>query len=257
MRDIGVARSLGPRRADEDTNGDLSIMDSTLYADCVLWQAFSYSDNSDADFYDLSTSGNDGSQGTAAAQPSHQTALGGYYDFDGVDDVIVVPDSASLRVSNNLSMAMWVNPDTASGDVAAGKDDLTLGRDYSFQINTLDLRVIITQDGTYTAGNRLDVRTTGSRVPTNVWTHCAFTFASGTIVLYVNGKELTQDVVQDDGIGYVNASSAQFTLGARSNNGAAQNFYDGALADGRVFDATLTSNEVYTIWNDTKSTYGL
>ena len=68
---------------------------------------YNFNTNLGATVFDLSGNGNHGSVSGATYVAS---SCGGFYSFDGIDDFIFVPASASLNVTGSLSLAAWVNP---------------------------------------------------------------------------------------------------------------------------------------------------
>tara|TARA_R110002110_G_scaffold213715_1_gene427123 strand:- start:403 stop:1209 length:807 start_codon:yes stop_codon:yes gene_type:complete len=240
----------GGHRYDFDTLGKRSVTPSADYGNIVLWQAFSYSDNSDADFYDLSTDGNDGAQTTAAAQPTHSTADGGVYDFDGVDDNIDC-GSVATAISGQLTVAAWIRTDQATATVVVfdGRNDSGSNAGFLMDMQTGDnIRLIIDTDAAAGANS-----TGASTLSTNTWYHVAGTRdGSGVIDVYVNGS-------QDDATPTTLAGTMTITddsaIGVNTASGAG--FYDGDLDDVRIYSTALTAAEVLAIYNNTKGTYGL
>ncbi|MCS7048429.1 MAG: LamG domain-containing protein [Verrucomicrobiae bacterium] len=118
---------------------------------------------------------------------------GGAMQFDGVDDHIVVVDSAILAsIREALTIAMWVSiaPDIhfeedaspnllAKGAIWAKRYAdfaLTLERDHSAVLE-------ITDESGQTQYCRSEIQ-----MPTGRWVHLAATFASGVASIYINGR---------------------------------------------------------------------
>jgi hypothetical protein len=231
----------GGHRYDFDTLGKRSVTPSADYGNIVLWQAFSYSDNSDADFYDLSTSGNDGAQGTAASQPTWSSADGGVYDFDGIDDYISV-GSVALTT---FTMSAWVKPDAdAAGMPFAAYSATAANGSYAFRLVGGALRWV-------KASGASDYKiwvTAAGVLSTNTWTHIAVT-QSGilTPTIYING--VTAATTPTTAGTLVEPSSQPFSIGRQGGNSAL--YFNGIIDDVRRYTSILSSNEVFTIYSNT------
>jgi hypothetical protein len=241
----------GGHRYDFDTLGKRSVMPASDYADAIMWQAFSYSDNSDADFYDISENGaNNGAQGTAAAQPTHSTAAGGVYDFDGVDDNIDCGSAATV-ISGQFTVAAWIRTDQATSTVNIfdGRNDTGSNAGFLMDMQTGDnIRLIVDTDAASGANS-----TGASTLSTNTWYHVAGTRdGSGVIDVYVNGS-------QDDATPTTLAGTMTITdncaIGFNTASGAG--FYNGDLDDVRIYDTALTAAQIGAIYTNTAPTYGI
>ena len=250
----------GGHRIDANTAGVLSVMPKSLHDDLVLWQMFSYSDNSDANFYDLSASGNDGTQATASQQPSHQTTDGGHYSFDGVDDYVGLP-SPSFSGNTAGSVMGWVLIGS-SGEylrvMAMGSDNVGSPGFWQFRtLNSTNLQIISQDEG---GGTQNIMESTGSGMATGIWHHAVLTSSGSSWSLYVDGAskglQATAGSNTGDWWGDLTFTGPSFSLGGSEYDGV---FYyaEGALDDVRVYDRSLTAAEVLAIYNNTKATYGL
>jgi len=243
----------GGHRIDANTAGVLSVMPKSLHDDLVLWQMFSYSDNSDANFYDLSASGNDGTQATASQQPSHQTTDGGHYDLDGVDDYFIYADQVIPLGAKTI--AFWFDSTTSSTvsifDNSASK---TANHGTSIYLTSAGLIKFLSTKGS-AGDSRFVVTGTGDLSDGN-WHHVVAAWDGTTDAdmakLYVDGAEDDSETADS-----TESSSATYDLFIGKFNTPYDNFYDGLLDDIRIYDRALTAAEVLAIYNNTKATYGL
>jgi hypothetical protein len=91
--------------------------------------------------------------------------------------------------------------------------------------------------------------TAGSSVVANVWTHVAGTYdtAIRLATLYINGLSVGSGT-------FTNSTAANFSATNVKNGaiGAAvsgiDSWFDGELADVRIYDALLTAEEIETMW---------
>jgi len=230
-------------RVDANTAGVLSVMPKSLHDDLVLWQMFSYSDNSDANFYDLSTSGNDGAQTTASQQPSHQTTDGGHYDLDGVDDYFIY--AAQVIPLGAKTIAFWFDSTTSSTvsifDNSASK---TANNGTSIYLTSAGLIKFLSTKGS-AGDSRFVVTGTGDLSDGN-WHHVVAAWDGTTDAdmakLYVDGAEDDSETADSTEV-----SSATYNLFMGKFNTPYDNFYDGLLDDIRIYDRSITAAEVLAI----------
>jgi hypothetical protein len=240
-------------RVDANTAGVLSVMPKSLHDDLVLWQMFSYSDNSDANYYDLSASGNNGAQTTSSQQPTFSSSVGGHYSFDGVDDSFVVADDASLRITDTLTLSCWLNRSSAgTRDYIFSKgDDI----DFWFEIGATDLITLwISATGSSAPTNYDYYREDASSIAIGLWHYVAVTLTASTrdFKIYVNGSE-SAGTVLGTAQGSIYASTAPLGVGFREKY--SDNYFDGQLDDTRIHDRSITAAEVLAIANATAPTY--
>ena len=180
---------------------------------------------------DASGSGNNGtiSGATRVAGRSGGRAL----SFDGVNDRVTVPDSASLDLTNRMTLEAWVRP-TALG---------TAWRTVAIKEQSTDLVY-----GLY-AGNDTGVPTTHFHngghtmlagtggLPLDAWTHLASTYDGSTLRLYVNGTQVASRALS----GSAAASSQALYIGGNALWGE---YFQGVIDDVRVYSRALSAAEV-------------
>ena len=161
-----------------------------------------------------------------------QTTLGetNSLDFDGSDDVVQVPDAASLDLAGGgtLSIEAWVFITGSTGQMIVAKGS-GASASYMFGIE------VTTRHLNWYNGPGDDYRESSSSVPLNTWTHCAVTNNSGTVTFYINGSSA--------GGGGVGSA-----IGADNNidvSIGAADFSGGQTIGGQMDDVR--------IWNDVRS----
>jgi hypothetical protein len=248
----------GGHRIDVQEDGKQSVMPESIFTNCVAWQAFSYSDNSDANFYDLSTAGNDGAQTNAAAQPTWSSASGGVYDFDGVDDNIDM-DAILPSVASNTAGTMnaWIKTSVATPNIVISFTDASANTIVMTQIISSG---IVRSVATVAGANKWDLRTNAANA-TGVWVNVSCSHNGTAPVLYVNGVAVAQTfITQSDKTVWISGLTGldKARIGAsRILGNPDASFFTGQMGEVRVYNRGLSAAETLAIYNATKATYGL
>ena len=159
--------------------------------------------------------------------------------FDGVNDYITIPNSASTNISGNaITLSMWINPQPL-----AGGDSVVIGKLW----NTTQSSPFYQYGLELGGGNRTDfyvgtasgprVALAGTTLPFNQWSYLAITFDGAQVRTYVNGT-------------LVNTQALSATITARGNpmnigaDASTAQFYKGMLDDLRIYNRVLTPAQV-------------
>jgi hypothetical protein len=121
--------------------------------------------------------------GTSWAIGAFQTAA----SFDGVNDSVVIPDNPALRLSNNMTIALWVFKSSENSDWVRyfGKGGATT-RNYGLWDEAGPAGRVLFQCMT-SPTTYLGMFST-LQVPIGIWTHIAFTWHGSTGTIYINGE---------------------------------------------------------------------
>ncbi len=214
-----------------------------------LWMPFD-SRNSSGDPTDLSTWSNNGSAINGAVYTS-SGIRGDAFSFDGVDDYIVISDSASLLdlPTTALSFSAWVNvKNDGTNDYIFTKAVSTGTYGWTFYVDKYRRAALVMQRATtdmtiLSALNTLPVYTNG-------WFHLAVTYPGGDtatdVNIYVNGAEVSSYQTQTDGNGTYQSDSGHDARIARSGYSA---YFNGSLDEVMIFNRALTPEEINASYN--------
>jgi len=177
-------------------------------------------------------------------------ALGGALGFDGVNDYVDVPDSASLRFSqtDSFSISCWAMPIAGDGGRIVCKMRKTSatgvfgyetlwqpalsGFWFSAESSWKGHTVVGTGQGSAPAGN---------------WYHFTAVYSNKNITLYLNG--------QPAGAGKFayNAGSTtpdkNLSIGVRSYDSRIEDYFEGRIDDVRIYDRALSAEEVQRLFD--------
>jgi len=206
------------------------------------------------DSSDLNNDGTRGADSTAAADDptwsSGKAGLGGALDFDGTDDLVNVPDAASLDfgASADFTLVGWFNRDTATTldtIVAKRATLLSLSLGYAVYLDDVSDKVVFeVSDGTdeYELASTLTFTTTG-------WNHFVVVWdddSAANSEIYING---VADNATDTGtIGNIDdlSNASNLAIGSLSLVG---NFFDGKIDEVRVYNRALSAAEIRYLYN--------
>jgi parallel beta-helix repeat protein len=164
--------------------------------------------------------------------------IGNALYFDGIDDVITVPNSNPLNLSNSFTLSAWVNPASAFNDfrsIVAKNDSYYL---YASSAGFCG-------DGApfgYGENRPLATVCQPFPLPANTWTHLALTYSGSTLTLYRNGVA-------------VNTATASGTLPISSGTlqiGGSQfgEYFNGMIDELRIYNTVLTPTEIQTKYQE-------
>jgi hypothetical protein len=167
------------------------------------------------------------------------------YSFDGDDDAISVPYTATLEPTTAITVSAWVKFDNTTSNVrVAGK---TEGGGYvlgSTIDGYTDRNFYVYRNGAYA-----NVGWSNTNYSTNTWYHFVGTYDGRYMKFYVDGDLKDTD---DAGATYpiYYAAENEFCIGTEASSpscGMTADF-DGNIADVRVYDRALTATEVTSLY---------
>jgi glucose/arabinose dehydrogenase/chitodextrinase len=202
-----------------------------------LVAAYSFDEGTGTTANDSSGQGNTATlkNGVAWVAGQHGKAA----SFDGVNDYITIPNSASTNISGSaLTLSMWINPQSL-----AGSDSVIIGKFWNTTQSSPYYQYGLELGG----GNRTDfyvgtasgplVAVGGTTLPFNQWSHLAITFDGTQVKTYVNGA-------------LVNTQALSATITARGNpmnigaDASPAQFSKGSLDDLRMYSRVLTQAQI-------------
>jgi hypothetical protein len=238
---IGYSRSL--KRYDRSQLGKISVMPTSLYTNCVLWQTFSRNDGTN--YYDAASTKN------GVSSISLWTNLVGGVVYCSSNNYVNLSTNAILGTVSQLTVSCWIWSELPAvqgtflafaGTTGTYDNWLQCQQGYPFKIR-FGLR---NSSGTRTYFD------SGTTFSSNTWYLAAGTWDGSNMTLYVNATVSATGTLT----GTINDTGKAHAIGVIQSL-AANDFFKGRIDDVRFFNRALTSNEVVNLYNATKGDYGL
>jgi hypothetical protein len=198
-----------------------------------------FEDNSSGLVFDSSGNGNHGKiYGSILVDGRYGKAL----SFDGVDDYVNIPDSASLSISTAITVSFWIYPRTFAPETQAvlSKGSSGSNCNYDFHLYTNTLRWSTCVGGSL---NEL-VATLGAE---NTWYYIVGTYDGSVKRLYVNG-ELIASLSQT---GILPTNTLPLTIGSAPNWYGT--FFNGIIDEVRIYNRALSEDEIKHLYYEYRS----
>jgi hypothetical protein len=174
--------------------------------------------------------------------------VGQAFSFDGTDDYVEVPHSASLNLTSGLTLGTWFNLRSADALLFSKGDSNGSQSDYSYGLAIMpDGSINLALYGTYPADWW---QSAAGLVTTGQWHHVATTWdgtygPSNNVKLYLNGA-LVQTWTKS--LAPLNVTNQTLTLGSMKPP-TYYHHMDGLIDEVTIFDRALTADEIAIIYN--------
>ena len=227
---LGILLSMGCNK-DDDSSIDIYTEDGLI--------AFYPFDGNALDHTEYSNHGE--VSGPTLTSDRNQNENSAYY-FNGIDDVILVKDSKELYLNQNFTLNAWVKTDMVKtqhiirkGAAVNGPHQWPYGLAMS---GTGDIIFCITS----TDGVQHQARKSGYEV--NVWYMITGVLDDGMMHLYENGAlvktvEMNGDIVDDPN---------PLLIGTRLR--LPSSTFSGIIDEVRIYDRSLSSEEIFELYNE-------
>jgi hypothetical protein len=152
--------------------------------------------------------------------------------FDGTDDNMTANDSASLDITNAITVSAWINVNVSDSGIIS-KDDYALWVDNNTNIQPF---FQIYDNGTAYQVQGDDI------LPAGGWLHLVGTYDGETIKLHINGT-LNESLSHT---GSIDTNNSPLTIGDLPNFSGY--FAGGTFDDIRIYDRALSDREVFDLY---------
>lgn len=174
------ARTSAEIRHDADTPVSAAARSSDLVA------AYNFDEGFGSVLTDVSGRGNAGQ--IHGARWTTEGRFGGALVFDGVGNVVVIPHSSALDLTDAMTLEAWIYPTAAQSGWRA-----ILQKEFDTYFLLAGSRAgALKPGGGGTFGASTELVTNRAVVPTHAWTHVALTYDGAVLQLYINGRLVTR-----------------------------------------------------------------
>ena len=189
---------------------------------------------------------------TSVANAAFSNNNGGYIEFDGTDDYVVVSDVSHLDLRDKLTMSCWAWFDGDGG----GSNTIVFGKEKSGSAQYSMVRM--------NSGDTLDVGLhtggwtdffTSTVLSDDTWYHLSATYDRSNVKIYVNGS-LVDTTAETDAI---SGDSERFVIGGldwQNNSTVPDHPMNGRVAIVRMYNKALSAAEIMDNYNKTKARFG-
>ncbi|MEO0705021.1 MAG: NF038122 family metalloprotease [Cyanobacteria bacterium J06649_5] len=163
-------------------------------------------------------------------------AVGGALEFGGVDDHILVADSAELDITQTLTLATWVNADAFenwTGLIIKGTSNVS----YALELGSDGKLIFDTNYGNLAGASGQGTFYSSSGLTINQWHHVAVTYDGNNVQFYIDGQ-LDSSTAASITLG---TSNEELVIGADLAGGS---HFNGDLDDVRVYNRALSAEEL-------------
>jgi hypothetical protein len=169
--------------------------------------------------------------------------VGQAFDFNPASGSVIVPDSPSLRLTNQLTIEAWINArssDAVVGCAIVSKISINSGNNgYQFILVGDTLQGLFNSPGLSWPSQRI---ISGPIINTGVWYHVAFTYDQSAMKLYCNGQPVATNVI---GAHAITTSPSELRISGADNHG----YFDGLIDEPSVYNRALSAGEIAAIYN--------
>ncbi len=211
----------------------------------VAWYPFNGNAN------DESGNGNNGTANGVSLIADRFSIPNKAYNFNGINNTIVVPNSNSLNFSTNqLSMSFWLKmpsyPAAETHIISKYSGVGTTTSGFMVVAYSSISTFVYRYQNTIVAGWGF-VEIPMVNLPTNTWFHVVTTTDQGYDKLYINGILKTSNLIKYNGAIGSNTESLRFGIGPPLNP---RPYFNGSMDDIRFYNRALTPVEVTALYNE-------
>ena len=159
------------------------------------------------------------------------------YNFNGINNSIIIPDSPSLDLTNGISISTWINTNSFNTILLAKRNN----SNFAFDLNTFSTGVIYFAINSNT--NRAD--TVGFPLTLNQYYHIVATYDKVNIKIYINAIERGSFPYSSN----ITTNNVDLTIGKRLFIGA-EGYFNGLIDQTSIWSRGLTEIEIEYLNNN-------
>jgi hypothetical protein len=168
--------------------------------------------------------------------------VGQAFVFDGSTGCVVVSNSPSLQITNQLTIEAWINTRSTSvdGSIVSKVGGSGGNNGYQMTLTGNALKALFNSPG---APWPSAVLSSSVPIAPGTWNHVAFTFDQSAMKLYFNGQPIATNIV---GPAAINTSSSNLRIGDDDSNNTP---FNGWIDEASIYNRALSAAEIAAIYN--------
>jgi MSHA biogenesis protein MshQ len=208
--------------------------------------------------YDATANSNDGTPNGGVNQNA-TGKVNGADDFDGSDDAVISPDSASLDITANVTIEAWINSPEFKNQypgIACKWDWSSTNpqRSYALYLAVYNKPFFMISDNGQYKGELLS----GRQLLTNTWYHLTGVSTGSEWILYIDGEFDCNKVIGTT----IYSGTGKLSIGASMQDGSVptDETFKGTIDEVRVSDTARTADWIKTCYqnqNDPSTFYNV
>ena len=171
----------------------------------------------------------------------------GAYEFDGVNDMIVISDGGSISLPE-FTLSVWIKPKFNGTDDKKIFSKGNIGDPENSNFD-LDLNPDSSIEGFFENNNGFNMQVnSNAKVALNQWSHIALRYDSSTnnFSIYINGSYDTSTTTTYD----PGSTTNPLHIGGCVGTGCSSaNFFNGTIDDIRIYDYSLSAEQISALYN--------
>jgi hypothetical protein len=200
-----------------------------------LVAAYAFSETNGTTAADASGNGHPGSVSGATWIATGK--FGRALSFDGVNDLVTVPNAPDLNPATGLTVMAWIYP-----TVSNGVRDVVIKEGAGVDVYNLYHRNWRGRPEANVLIGGVNRTAEGTSLPKNTWSHVASTYDGVTLRLFVNGVQVASTAAA----GSIPSSTGPLRVGGNSLWGE---FFKGRIDEVRVYNRALSQAEIQSFMN--------
>jgi hypothetical protein len=202
-----------------------------------LVAAYGFNEGAGTNATDSSGSGNSGTLTNASWNQTGR--FGKAVAFNGTSSLVTIADSASLDLTNGMTLEAWVNPTTVNDWQTVLVKENSIGNDFTYGVMS---NTPYGGPGGWVSIGTARSAESPTRLALNTWTHVAATFDGSNLRFYRNGTLVTTTAVT----GAMVASTGALRIGGNNIWGE---WFAGSIDEVRVYNRPLTATQITSDMN--------
>jgi len=164
------------------------------------------------------------------------------YSFDGIDDYIKIPDSASFNFNYPITLSAWIylNDNSKGGIVGQWGYGGLAGDAFLLYIRNTKLSTYLPRPGEL---SHYELQSNNSLV-TNKWYFVSMVSTGSLVTLYINGNEDKSEAVTVEQVD----SEREVIIGLEERFYGTSNYFNGIIDEVRIYNHALSASEIQALY---------